>query len=216
MIPINKGAEPKALTDALAELRSTPGSPVSWTEVRNQRPIREALCFEQGGLCAYCMRRIDADTSHVEHIIPQSVCEAGQDVAYGNLLAVCDGNERAGNARAFICDRARRDSALTVNPLKPETLKSIKYYRNGKIDSTDEAVQRDLCETLNLNCEAAFLPQNRKAVIEKLSEWMANTSQHGNIVSACKKRRDNIQKSDLKPEFAGVLLYFLDRRIRRG
>lgn len=107
MIPINKGKAPKALTDALAELRSTPGASVSWNEVRNQGHIRESLCREQGGLCAYCMRRITADSSHVEHIIPQSICKNGQDVAYDNMLAVCDGNEMSGNGKALICDRAR-------------------------------------------------------------------------------------------------------------
>lgn len=216
MIPINKGEEPKALTEALSELRSTPSAVVSWGEVRNQRPIREALCREQGGLCAYCMRRIDPDSSHVEHIIPQSVCEPGQDVAYDNMLAVCDGNEGTGEGSALICDRARRDRALVVNPLKPETLRGIKYYRNGKIDSDDEEIRKDLDETLNLNCEAAYLPQNRKAAIEALDKWMARSSRRGSIVAACKKRRDDIEESGVKPEYAGALLYFLDKRIRRG
>ncbi|WP_322156062.1 retron system putative HNH endonuclease [Paratractidigestivibacter sp.] len=216
MIPINKREKPKVLTDALHELRSTPSAVVCWGEVRNQRPIREALCREQGGLCAYCMRRIDPDSSHVEHIIPQSACEPGQDVAYDNMLAVCDGNEGAGDGSALICDRARRDRALVVNPLKPETLRGIKYYGNGKIDSDDEAVRKDLNETLNLNCEAAYLPQNRKAAIEALNEWMKSSASRRSIVSACKKRRDGIEESELKPEYAGALLYFLDRRIRRG
>lgn len=214
MIPIRKGTQPTALTDALRELRMTPNASVSWGEVRNQRPIREALCREQGGLCAYCMKKITADTSHVEHIVPQSACKPGEDVAYGNMLAVCDGNEGAGYAGALTCDRARQDRALTVNPLKPETLKGIGYRRNGEITSTDGAVRRDLCETLNLNCGAAYLPQNRKAVIDALNRWMA--AQRGNVAGECRRRREAIEDSDVKPEFAGVLLYFLDRRIRRG
>lgn len=216
MIPIYKGTQPVALTEALNDLRMTPNASISWGEVRNQKPIREALCSEQGGLCAYCMRKINADTSHVEHIVPQSVCGPGEDVDYGNMLAVCDGNERAGSADALTCDRARRDQALAVNPLKPETLRGIKYLGNGKIDSTNEAVRRDLCETLNLNCEAAYLPQNRRAVIEMVYKWMDGTAQRGNLASACKKLREDIEKSNSKPEFAGVWLYFLDRRIRRG
>ena len=162
------------------------------------------------------MRKITADTSHVEHIVPQSVCKPGEDVAYSNMLAVCDGNEGMGSADALTCDRARRDRALVVNSLKPETLKGIQYHRNGEIDSTDGATRRDLCEILNLNCGAAYLPQNRRAVIEALDKWLERAARRGNVVAACKKRRDDIIKSETKPEFAGVLIYFLDRRIRRG
>ncbi len=216
MIPISKGKAPKALTDALFGLRSTPGSPVDWGEIRDQKPIRESLCREQGNLCAYCMRRITADSSHVEHIIPQSRCTRGQDVAYDNMLAVCDGNEKGGNRSALTCDKARGDAPLTVNPLKPETLKSIRYRSNGTIDASDDAIRRDLQETLNLNCEAAYLPQDRKAVIMEFNNWLKRAAQRGNVASTCRKRLEEIENSKDKPAFAGVLLYLLEKRIRRG
>lgn len=216
MIPINKGKAPKALTDALAELRSTPNASMSWNEIRDQRSVREALCSEQGGLCAYCMRRITADSSHVEHIVPQSLCAPGQDVAYDNMLAVCDGNEQSGSENALTCDRARGNAPLTVNPLRPETLANIRYRGDGLIYSTDDAICQDLQETLNLNCEAAYLPENRKAVITELTNWLSRTSKRENPANACAKRREKIMTGDTKPEFAGVLLFFLDKQIRKG
>ena len=97
VIHIVKDKAPKEMVEELASLRSTPDASVDWGELKNREPIRESLCREQGNLCAYCMRRISADASHVEHIVPQSMCKPGQDVDYNNMLAVCDGNENAGN-----------------------------------------------------------------------------------------------------------------------
>lgn len=216
MIHIVKGKPPKELLESLSKLRSTPDASASWDELTNRKPIRESLCREQGYLCAYCMRRISTTSSHVEHVIPQSKCRPGQDVDYNNLLAVCDGNERTGQRSALTCDRARQDSPLKVNPLRPETLASIKYRKNGIIYSNDQETQRDLDETLNLNCEDAYLPENRKAVIEKFDNWLQNISHQSSVLGACERRRQEILESEEKTPFAGVLLYFLNRRIRRG
>ncbi len=204
------------MVEELASLRSTPDASVDWGELKNREPIRESLCREQGNLCAYCMRRISAGASHVEHIVPQSMCKPGQDVDYNNMLAVCDGNENAGNEKGLTCDRHRRNTPLTVNPLKPETLENIAYRSNGLIYSTDESIHVDLVDTLNLNCEAAYLPENRKAVMAEFNKWLSCAAQRGNAAGACKRRRKKIEKSENKPEFAGVLLYLLDKRIRQG
>lgn len=216
MIPISKHRPPKELVEEIAELKTTPDASVSWDGITNRQAIREALCHEQGCICAYCMRRIDANASHVEHIIPQSECSHGQDVDYGNMLAVCNGNDGAGNKGSLTCDRARQNSPLTVNPLIPSTLSSIKYNRKGVIYSTDENVQKDLDQTLNLNCDAAYLPQNRQRVIQVVDKWMEEAAKKGNIVSACIKRRNEIIENNPKPDFAGVILFFLGRRIHRG
>ena len=216
MIPIIKGEAPKAFMEELIGLRSTPDALVNWNEIKSRELIRESLCHEQGNLCAYCMRRISVDSSHVEHIVPQSMCAFEQDVDYGNLLAVCDGNEMAGSRDKLTCDRARQNRRLTVNPLIAETLKDIAYRKNGEIYSVNDDVQRDLVETLNLNCEAAYLPENRKAVMVQFNEWLSHAARHGDVVNACRKRRRIIEESENKPEFAGVLLYLLDRRISRG
>ncbi len=52
--------------------------------------LRGELVSEQGGLCAYTMRRIDVTSSHIEHIKPETLCRAekrGSDLDYGNLVA---------------------------------------------------------------------------------------------------------------------------------
>lgn len=216
VIHIVKSKPPRELLEKLSKLRSTPDASAGWNGLTDRESVRESLCHEQGYLCAYCMRRISVSSSHVEHIVPQSKCKPGQDVDYNNLLAVCDGNEGSGQRGALTCDRARQDAPLKVNPLQPETLASIRYRKNGIIYSNDEDIQKDLDETLNLNCEAAYLPQNRKAAIMTFDRWLQKASQHGSVVGACRKRHKEIAESEYKDAFAGVVLYFLDKRIRRG
>ncbi len=49
--------------------------------------IRQALIDEQRGLCAYTGMKIDADRSHIEHMLPQAHCRAGEDVDDRNMVA---------------------------------------------------------------------------------------------------------------------------------
>jgi uncharacterized protein (TIGR02646 family) len=49
--------------------------------------LMESLLAEQGRLCAYTGRRIDAESAHFEHLVAQDHCVSGQDVSYNNLLA---------------------------------------------------------------------------------------------------------------------------------
>lgn len=112
MLPIAKGPAPRALRDATARIRSTPDATLSWANVDSteRRKTLRALLDEQGHLCAYCTRRIDLGTAHVEHVKPQSLGAGGDDpdsVDYDNMLAVCDGF--SGGAAGLTCDRARGD-----------------------------------------------------------------------------------------------------------
>lgn len=52
-----------------------------------RRNLKEFMVVDQGFLCAYSMKRISKIDSHIEHIIPQTLCSFGQDVDYLNLLA---------------------------------------------------------------------------------------------------------------------------------
>jgi uncharacterized protein (TIGR02646 family) len=50
--------------------------------------VKDALIAEQRGLCAYTGIRIDASSSHTEHLLPQAHCRRGQeDVEYRNMVA---------------------------------------------------------------------------------------------------------------------------------
>jgi uncharacterized protein (TIGR02646 family) len=49
--------------------------------------LKEKLVAEQGWLCAYTGRSITLDTSHVEHLKPQTACIGWDDVEYRNVVA---------------------------------------------------------------------------------------------------------------------------------
>jgi uncharacterized protein (TIGR02646 family) len=52
--------------------------------------LLRALLHEQGHLCAYTMKRVELDDSHIEHIKPESLCraeKAGSDLDYENMVA---------------------------------------------------------------------------------------------------------------------------------
>lgn len=78
MIPIEKGPAPEQLIDELSQIeKSGNARAVSWSGISCKQEVLAALIQDQRGLCAYCMRRIGAENSHVEHIEPQSVTSEG-------------------------------------------------------------------------------------------------------------------------------------------
>ena len=56
--------------------------------------IKDSLIAEQRGLCAYTGIRINAEHSHIEHLLPQEHCQRGQeDVSYTNMVACHPGTK---------------------------------------------------------------------------------------------------------------------------
>jgi uncharacterized protein (TIGR02646 family) len=49
--------------------------------------IHSSLLEEQGWICAYTGLRIEANSSHIEHVKPQQHCQASETVTYTNLVA---------------------------------------------------------------------------------------------------------------------------------
>lgn len=165
MLYIKKGHEPEALIQAKRE--GLKHYDDMTTEVKDT--VKDSLFAEQGGLCAYCMRRMHPGTMQIEHYLPRSCSDDAATIAYGNLLGVCPGNK--GNAEKFqTCDAHRGNTPLTVDPLKPSSVALIRYLSNGTIYSDDAGVNRDLQQTLNLNCTQAYLPQNRRAALNSLKQ----------------------------------------------
>lgn len=79
--------------------------------------VKGSLFAEQGGLCAYCMRRMQPGTMQIEHYLPRSSSDDAATIAYGNLPGVCPGDK--GYAEKFqTCDAHRGNTPLTVDPLK--------------------------------------------------------------------------------------------------
>ena len=70
MIYIHKGEEPEFLGEFK---RKNPDKNYDSKEFHTWiYPLREKLCEEQKGLCAYCCSRISVEKSHNEHIEPRN------------------------------------------------------------------------------------------------------------------------------------------------
>lgn len=185
MLYIRKSRTPQLVKQRRQEIIDTPDNryteivlPEDAKQLRvlfDQMPkqeIREALCREQHGLCAYCMRRIvpekisenDQET-RIEHYKALSKDkEAALD--YQNFLGVCHGgikDEREADERLITCcDACRGDDELTIDPRDTRQMEAIAYKRSGYMfvkanmgldKELVEEMQKDINYKLQLNGE---------------------------------------------------------------
>lgn len=232
MIEIKKGVEPEGLQALRVRAKNEGLSPEEAYIKLNQNSqlkekVKKSLINEQGKLCAYCMCRIprsDVDVKiapiTIEHFIPRNPedgRDVGQGLDYNNLLAVCHGNRGTKGTRKIkdlTCDAHRENIEFKkVNPCKPETLQSIIYTLEGKIDATDIEVKKDLIETLNLNCPTAPLIAERKAALDGLIEDMGELEEE-NLQTYCEQMLENFQnEGDEKTPYVGILIWYLQSMI---
>ena len=221
MIEIKKVREPQEL---IAH-RKKPFTTYANMSKEVHEAVLNSLVEEQGYICAYCMRRIvpqkeqeenKKNRKHlvtIEHIDPQSKTDAVKALDYRNMLAVCDGNRGCGSKKNMICDARRENDALYVNPLKPETLKSIRYKSDGTIFSDIEVVNKDLNERLNLNCQALGLPDMRLAALREMQKQIEKKHPTGSIKTICSRYLEYYQQQTRKTPYVGILISWLEKKI---
>jgi len=177
MKKIIKQLEPRSLVEHRLKANA------NYDNYSDKDKLRESLLKEQGYICCYCMSRIKLDEMKIEHWQPQTKYTSRQ-LDYRNLLGACMGNQGARPQNQH-CDTRKGDSEITINPTEGgkncENL--IRYRPDGEVYSTDESINRDLNETLNLNLE--FLKKNRKValdvVLDQLQKKFPNTNWTANI-----------------------------------
>lgn len=197
---INKGAEPPCLAnlrrDAKQIEKDTGQAPVNddWNPGACADAIREALCREQGYLCAYCMQSIEPhgyiESLHhlrgmkIEHFETRKA-HPRRMYDWDNLLAVCPGITIGPSGRVFHCDTSRSDKPLHIHPAKidpnPEEIFNYQWKDTrrddegnlipeiGKIMASTKAGDDDI-KTLGLN--ESVLVSYRKQAINTLRQWM--------------------------------------------
>ena len=169
---IKKTGPPRAYSGWCAAVAGTHQS--DWREVRSaeKRQVLASMIAEQGGLCAYTMRRIDEQSSHVEHVKPQSRCREdlpGSDLYYKNLVACFprDGPRAACRYGAHLKDDWwDDDGAGFVSPLHPVCERIFRFRLDGEIipiDSRTEA--RTTIAVLGLDHRS--LTEDRKRAIDE-------------------------------------------------
>ncbi len=217
MLYIEKSQEPTELTQAkregLSRYEYLSGDP--------KKAVQQALLREQGALCAYCMKRISIENLQIEHYIAQNPEDRDYDadltIDYNNMLGVCSGNKYGtGTRERLTCDQHRGNTKLTVDPRSAASVAKIKYKSDGTVCSDDADIQKDLEITLNLNCPAARLKENRKSALDALKKDIWKTFARKQATkSYLEKRLTHFQEASVKPEFAGILIWYLKRQIMR-
>lgn len=218
MIPVKRGDPPVELVQCLHKLLPEQRTYVSLpTEVKSA--LKETLLQRQGYLCAYCMRRIDsADHAKLEHVIPQSrsIAEGHpeQTVEYRNMLVTCMGGDDEGRPYSEkTCDSHKADMPIAIDPTSETDIATIRYLRNGMIHSSNLQFDHDLCDTLNLNCDASFLPQDRRGAYRAMERAIAreNPKTHKAKQQFARRKLVALEQAEKKEAFVGVMYYVLKR-----
>lgn len=167
MIPINKNSPPASLVTYKQQV----GASFVAMDSGVNGDLRKSLFKEQGGICAYCERKINIEKSQIEHHCEQSICNGessyeDRTLDYTNLLLVCRGNKHCIGERT--CDTKKSEFAGTdklpmkFNPLTDAHCSSISYSASGKIKSKHSDLNEELNTILNLNAD--HLKRSRKKI----------------------------------------------------
>ena len=119
------------------------------------------------------MKKIDAPAVvRIEHCRPRHPKDEQEHDKKATLdfkwmLGVCYGNSlvRGVKPEDKTWMHTKGNTELTVNPFDELSVRKIKYKADGSIYSDDADINKDVTETLNLNCQALSLPQTRKNVL---------------------------------------------------
>lgn len=217
MVAIKKETPPRSLV----EFQQREGASYDSADFPRD-DVYDALLQEQGGLCAYCMARINIKTIQIEHWIPQKgehyadqyTQEDCDELAidYRNMLGVCPGGE--GRAYKYTtCDEHRKNPRIMIDPRQQWMVDSLQYRRDGTITSTDKDIVHDITVTLNLN--EATLIANRQRAWEACKQIMQKQRKTGTwtkaMISKQIARYEGRNESGNRLPYAGFVLYWLKK-----
>lgn len=241
MLYIKKNTPPQEYQTAVAAIKSSPNwSSIPNDDTRAIRAqfdslpksaIRDALLAEQHHICAYCMKRIQNskdETVHmsIEHWIPLSK-DKERALDYRNFLGVCMGGKDVDGPsnRILCCDASKDDEAsLMVNPLDKVMMQYIAYLPDGRIYCLETAgdlqkpITHDLDNVLMLNGKdgkdtATELLKGRRDAYRQARGMYEKLAKQGRLTSVrIGKMIREIEQKEVYPEFAGTILFFLERK----
>lgn len=205
---IKKGSEPSIFP----KLRSEYGN---YDNIGDQKSLlKEILISEQNYRCVYCMRKINMNTSSIEHYVPRhgDNGDISKSLDYRNLFAVCKITEGRPYKKQT-CDVRKGDSLLHISPLNETHISSIEYKRNGEMYSNNNDFNDDINNTLNLN--EMTLVQSRFEAYRSLLDIM-NTKKKNNWSKKFIEQTLNkfLDKDDRQP-YIGFIIYNLKKRLSK-
>lgn len=160
-----KGTEPAVFTDWKNSANDDWSPTYPTLQNPQKRKLHEALLLEQGFLCCYCGREIDALTSHIEHFRPQ---ERYEDLAltYHNLHASCLRETEPGNPLHCGHRKGRWfEETLHISPMDERCEMRFRYLQTGEIQpaTTEDLPATAMIEVLAL--DISYLKNRRQSTI---------------------------------------------------
>ncbi len=214
---IRKQNEPRQLT----EWRSRCGNDInfSYALLRQDHAaiaaIHTALLAEQGWLCAYTGMRIEANSSHIEHVKPQQHCQAIETVTYTNLVA-CYPAPNPSQPTPYGAEQKSNwpppaEAHLFVSPLDGACETRFIYTLKGKITANNEDLAAKTT-IAKLGLDHGELEAYRQAAIQ------GTLGKENSLpLKAAKQRLKQVKaptSGKLDP-FCFVLVQALEKHIRR-
>lgn len=203
---IVKGREPKEWK----EFRNTAG-----TDYESKQELRKSLYKEQGGLCAYCMKRLSNEfdrnvltRNKIDHIKPRESCTRDERMDYNNMVLCCSGTTFG----ITHCDTHKGSLSHTLSPLNPQFIDSLSYTSRGIIKSSDEIWDRELNAVLNLNHKQ--LAENRKDTILTIVKWLSSKSPTKAQIEKSIKSYQSRDANGLYQEYCEVAVWRLRKSLR--
>jgi uncharacterized protein (TIGR02646 family) len=213
---IRKNNEPRQLT----EWRSKYSNDINfgYDLLRKDKEVTTAvhmaLLAEQGWICAYTGLRIEQDSSHMEHVKPQTHCEAIETVTYTNIVACFPAPNTPDppyGAKKKDYWPAPSEKHLFVSPLNQTCNHRFTYTLKGKIKAEDtDLAANTTIKKLGLNHK--LLDDYRRATIQGVIGKDNNLP-----LKEAKQRLKQLQSQDsgrLEP-FYFVLIQVLEKHIKR-
>lgn len=213
MRTIQKGKEPNSLVEYRKQADAT------YKGYREKQDVRDQLVQEQRGLCCYCQRRIRPTEvgMKIEHWHSKSPDKYPKEqLNYKNLLGACLGGQKHGEESPIAthhCDTLKDDDEICfclTDPAHPiET--QIRFLGDGRIQSSDADIERDINKFLNLNL--SYLVENRRGVLKGFQDRLTT----GKKLDVAKElsKWDGSQAGEL-PEYAQVIVYWLRKKQARA
>lgn len=90
---------------------------------------------------------------------------------------------------------------------------------DGTICSDDAEIEKDLNITLNLNCPASYLKENRKAALDAVKQALHDKFPGKKVPKQQLERmlkQFQVKTNGRYAEFAGVIIWYLKRQIARA
>lgn len=202
--------------------------PKEWVEYRNtpnvsyeSKPfLREALYDEQGGICAYCMRRLDDEhdrstvsSNKIEHLKSQSVCTREEAMDYSNMVLCCNGQIAGTACENTHCDTHKGEDEIHFSPFEGSFIQSVSYKHDGTILSNHQIWNNDFNVVLNLN--QAMLVENRHAALKGLVNTMGKGKWGKAEINRQISSFSNRDANGLYKPYCEMIVWFLRKRLSK-